>query len=458
MAMSKWFFGLHFRLVLGFVLVLALALGSVSFYVGHAAEQEVERFRQDVETARAARIEDLLGEYYSEQGGWVGLQRSVEQAATVFGHRILVRDSEGRLVADSHQRFGRPWQQTRPGIQNFPILMSGDEIGSVAFESSDVPDVAPDPSWSRLVSAMNRSLIWTGLVAGAGGILLVSLMSRRLLAPARALTSAARRLGQGDFSQRVSTSGRDEIGELGRTFNSMAEGLERAERQRRNLIADVAHELRTPLSNVQGYLEAVKDGLLQPDIATIDTIHQQVLQLAHLVEDLRVLALAEAGSLRLNLEPDSLEDVLRRSVEAIQPRAETRGISVSLEVPPGLPLVEMDRARIAQVVGNLLENAILHTPQGGQVAVSAEVVGTSSARVTVADTGEGIPPEDLPQVFERFYRVDPSRTRATGGVGLGLTIAKQIVEAHGGTIRAESKPGKGSRFIFDLPLAAPAST
>ena len=175
------------------------------------------------------------------------------------------------------------------------------------------------------------------------------------------------------------------------------------------------------------------------------------------MEDLRLLALAEAGALRLNRELDSLADVLHRSVEAIRPRAEAKGVAVSLDAQPDFPLIEIDRTRVAQVVGNLLENAIQHTPEGGQVAVLAEVTG-SAARVTVADTGEGIPPEDIPQVFERFYRVDASRSRATGGVGLGLTIAKQLVEAHGGNIRAESTPGKGSRFIFELPLVQPASS
>ncbi|MDO8749641.1 MAG: ATP-binding protein, partial [Dehalococcoidia bacterium] len=310
---------------------------------------------------------------------------------------------------------------------------------------------------SRLVLAVQRSLLLTGLVAGAGGILLVSLVSRRILAPVRLLSSAARGLGQGDLTRRVPATGRDEVGQLAGTFNTMADSLQKAEHQRRNLVADVAHELRTPLSNIQGYLEAVKDGLLQPDSATIETIYQQVLHLSHLVEDLRLLALAEAGALHLNREPDSLEDVLQRSVAAVRPRAEARGIAVSLTVPPEFPIVEIDRTRIAQVIGNLLENAIQHTPESGEVRVVAEVIGPT-ARVTVADTGEGIPPEDLPYVFERFYRVDASRSRATGGVGLGLTIARKLVEAHGGAIRAESTPGKGSRFIFELPLAQPAAT
>tara|TARA_B100000315_G_scaffold215101_1_gene214150 strand:+ start:252 stop:1043 length:792 start_codon:yes stop_codon:yes gene_type:complete len=256
----------------------------------------------------------------------------------------------------------------------------------------------------------------------------------------------------------VSTTGQNEISQLARTFNSMAEDLERAEGQRRSLMADVAHELRTPLSNIQGYIEAVRDGLLQPDASTMDTIHQQVLHLARLVEDLRLLALAEAGALTLTWRPESLEDVLRRAVEPFRPRAEAKGVALSLEIPPRLPLLEMDRTRIAQVVANLLENAIVHTPEGGRVTVSAEMAGPESramAKVIVADTGEGLPPEDLPLVFERFYRVDCSRTRSTGGAGLGLTIAKQLVEAHGGNISAESVLGQGSRVVFELPSTHP---
>ena len=451
--MRNWFFSLQFRLILGFALVLALAMGSASIYVGTAAQREAERFQEEVEEARAARVEQVVSRHYSTRRAWTGLQPAIEQAGSLYGRRIVVTDLGGQVVGDSHLRSGMRLKQVRPGSRFFSILSEGSEVGAVSMAPGDVSVVAPEPSFSRLVSALDRYLLWAGLAAGAGGILLVSLVSRRVLAPARVLGMAARRLGQGDLSQRVPASARDEVGQLGRAFNSMAEGLESAQRQRRSLMADVAHELRTPLSNIQGYIEALRDGLLQPDGATIDTVYRQVLHLADLVEDLRVLALAEAGDLRLKRQPDSLEELLRTSVESFRPRAAARGVSISLAVPAEFPQVDMDRTRIAQVAVNLLENAILHTPQSGEVKVLAEVIEATTARVTVADTGAGIPPEELPYVFDRFYRVDPSRTRATGGVGLGLTIARQLVEAHGGTIRAESTSGRGSRFIFDLPLA-----
>ena len=450
--MANWFYSLQFRLIAAFALVLALALTSVSVYVGVTTNRAVEKYQQEVDEARAARMEQMVTQYYSTRRGWTGLQPYIEQASSLYGWRIVVRDADGIILADSHYGFSNPWLDPRRGSLLFPVINGGREVGSVAVAPNPLPEIVPEPSVSLLASALNRSLLWTGLAAGAVGILALSLLSRQVLAPVRVLSSATTLLGQGDLAQRVLVHGRDEIANLGRTFNSMAEDLEKAEQQRRSLMADIAHELRTPLSNIQGYLEALKDGLLQPDKDTIDTIYQQVLHLTHLVEDLRLLALADAGALRLNKELDSLEEVLRRSVEAVRPRAEVGGVSLSLHISEGFPLVEMDRTRISQVVGNLLENALLHTSQTGQVMVVGDVISDNAVRVTVKDTGEGIPSKELSQIFERFYRVDLSRTRATGGAGLGLTIAKQRVEAHGGTIRVESILGKGSSFIFELPL------
>ena len=331
--------------------------------------------------------------------------------------------------------------------------MVGDqEVGFFALDSENVPGAIPEPPISRLASAVNRYLLWAGLASGVVGVLMVSLVSRRLLSPMQALGHAARRLGGGDLTQRVPATGPTELVDLAGSFNAMAGSLQNAEEQRRNLVADVAHELRTPLSNIQGYLEAVKDGLLEPNEETIDTIYQQAVHLSQLVEDLRLLAQVEGGSLGLNIAPDSLPEVLRRSVEAFRARAEAEGVELSMYTPADFPLVTMDRTRIAQVVANLLENAIRHTPSGGRVEVRLDEAAIAKATVTVSDSGEGIPAQELPHLFERFHRVDPSRARSTGGAGLGLTIAKQLVEAHGGTIHAESALGQGSRFVFELPL------
>ena len=452
--MSRWFFGLQFRLILGFALVIVLALGAASLYIGYAAQREVDRIKSEVESVRSARLEQLVKRFYSRNEGWGGVQPVLERAGSLYGRDIVIVDPVGRVVGDSRRRHGGQYDRYRKfEPPPHPVLIAGKKVGDFRVAASDAPEPIPEPPLSRFAVAINRSLLWAGIVTGTGGILLVSLLSRRALVSVRQLNLAARRLGSGDLAQRVPALGRDEIGELGRTFNVMAKGLEEAERQRRNLVADVAHELRTPLSNIQGYVEAVRDGVLEPDRGTVDTIHQQVLYLAHLVEDLRLLAEAESNELRLDLRPDSIAEVLDKSVEAFRPRAEAKGVPTRIDLAAGLPLVEMDRTRIAQVLDNLLENAVRHTPAGGAVGLTAEPVESEAVRITVSDGGEGVSDEALPYVFERFYRTDRSRARTTGGTGLGLTIAKQLLQAHGGTIRAESKRGHGSRFIFELPIS-----
>ncbi|MBI4219090.1 MAG: GHKL domain-containing protein, partial [Chloroflexi bacterium] len=249
----------------------------------------------------------------------------------------------------------------------------------------------------------------------------------------------------------VEVSQADEVGQLATTFNDMAEGLQHAEEQRRTLAADVAHELRTPISNLQGYLEAIKDGVLQPEPATIENLYQQVRHLGRLVEDLRMLALAEAGSLPLSLAPEKIEEIVNSTVDAFRPRAAEKGVQLVADHAGDLPAIEVDRTRISQVLANLIENAITHTPEGGSVEVTVDR-SQDAVRIAVTDTGVGIPAESLPLIFERFYRVDPSRSRTTGGAGLGLTIVKRLVEMHGGTVWAESEVGQGSTFTVELPL------
>jgi len=469
--------------------ILALATSAVSVYIGYMAHREVGQFQSEFDLARSSRVNTTLAQFYEATEGWSGVQALIKRAGFLSDREIVVVNESGEVVGDS--RVGQTSSPTCPHhFQLTPIVVGGSEVGSVMVTATErgpryqgrfrgppggfpppaVPEQFEEPQLVRFAEVINRSLVLAGLAACATGILLVSLVSRRVLGSVGNLTVAARALGSGDLSQRVDVKGHDEMAELGRTFNTMAGGLEDAERQRRNMVADIAHELRTPLSNIQGYTEALTDGLLKPDSATLDTIHQQVLYLSHLIEDLRLLAETEARDFRLNLELDSVDDVVRRAAEAFRPRAEAKRATLVIEIQDGLPPVTLDRIRIEQVIGNLVENAIRHTPSGGSVTVSAETpasILTQEGRrsesadfvtVTIADTGEGIPADVLPFVFDRFHRVDPSRDRETGGAGLGLTIARQLVEAHGGFIRAESTEGSGSRFVFDLPVEPRASS
>ena len=436
---SRWLHSLHFRLTLILVVVLALALAAVSICISFAVDQEVVGFRRELDTARASRLSEVFGDLYSETDDWEDIESALELVSALDGRRILLTDQEGRVVR---------------GIED---ERSGRSLLAVQFPDRQPTTTTADPQWSQIASEVNRSLIWIGLAAGVIGVLLVSLLFRRALRPVKVLTSAARSLGEGDLSQRVAEGGQSELGLLGNTFNAMAEGLERDEGQRKNLMSDVPHELRTPLFNIQGHLEAIKDGVFEPDTDTIGTVYQQVEHLANLVEDVRLLALAESRALHLAVEPHSVAEVLERCVESFRPQAELEGLSLRISVDPDISTAPMDRTRIAQVVGNLLQNAIFHTPSGGKVTISARKVAGDRVSIAVADTGSGIPDEDLPLVFDRFHRVDRARSTVTGGSGLGLAIARELVEAHGGVTYAESDLGKGSRFVFELPLTVPLS-
>jgi len=218
------------------------------------------------------------------------------------------------------------------------------------------------------------------------------------------------------------------------------------------MVADIAHELRTPLSNLRGYLEAVRDGVIKPDADTIRSLDEEAALLSRLVDDLQELSLAEAGELKLVCQAENIGELIKQMVVGVEAQVVAKEVSISIDLSDKLPLVNIDAHRISQVLRNLLENALAHTAEGGTISVTARQQ-ENWVEVSVTDTGEGIPAEDLPNIFERFYRVDKSRARTTGGSGLGLTIAKRLVEAHGGTIQAQSEWGKGSCFSFTVPVA-----
>ena len=274
----------------------------------------------------------------------------------------------------------------------------------------------------------------------------------------RELTETAERLGKGELDQRVSQNHGGEIGQLASAFNTMASELETAETRRRRLTADIAHELRTPLTNIRGYLEAVKDGVVEPDEDTIDTLHNETLHLSTLVEDLRLLAIADAGALKLEMFPDRIETIVESVVQASKPRSMDADVELVSEIADELPLVEIDRTRMIQVLQNLIENAIQHSPPNSQVTLRVDQIEeTRSVQISVSDQGDGISEADIGLLFDQFYRVDTSRTRSTGGAGLGLTIVKRLVEAHGGSISVTSEIGDGSTFVVELPGYRPAN-
>jgi len=277
-------------------------------------------------------------------------------------------------------------------------------------------------------------------------------LANRLAAPARALTAAARKLAEGNWNQQLPVRSGDEFGQMTAAFNEMAAEITRQAALRRRLVGDVAHELRTPLSVLRLELEAAQDGL-QSSQDAVSHLGEELAILEGLVQDLGLLAQAEAGELPLNLQLQDLGELITSTVERWQGRAVARGLTLTAQVQPSLPPLELDRLRINQVLTNLFSNALRHTPAGGRIVVDVRPANEEQALlVSVQDTGQGIPPHVLPHIFERFYRADPARSRETGGAGLGLSIARQAVELHGGRLWAESELGVGSTFYFSIPI------
>jgi signal transduction histidine kinase len=442
---------LQFRLLAVFTLVILVTIGTVFFFLNQATQGEIHRFGERVDRIRAGRMEIELSYYYSQHGDWQGIQPFVEQWGNLYGQQIILTDTNGTVVADSERELlGELYDPDLPGRPLSPPWQAG-AIGTlyISPESSLEVDFT---SLQILFKAIGLFFIRGGLIAVAFALIMTFFLSRRILAPVRALTSAARNLGHGDFSQRVQVKDKSELGELAETFNSMAGNLERAEQLRQNMVADIAHELRTPLSNIRGYLEAMRDGVIEPDTDTILSLDEEATLLSRLVDDLQELSLAEAGELKLVCQTEDITELIKQTVAGVQAQAIAKGLSVSIDLPDKLPPVNIDSHRISQVLRNLLENAVAHTASGDAITVTVKQKD-NYLEVAVKDTGEGIPAEDLLNIFERFYRVDKSRARATGGTGLGLTIAKRLVEAHGGKIEVYSEPGKGSRFAFTLPVA-----
>jgi signal transduction histidine kinase len=443
---------LWFRLSITFAVIIVLTVGTLYFLVSERIAVEMANYEQISEEYRTDQIVSRLYAYYWRQGlSWEGVQSVIQDASSIAGTHIILTAANGTVIADSQGTLlGQYYNPDSPG-SNITMPWSTEISGKVyiSLDPEAEPYVAP---FRRLSESINRFLLLGGAVAIVVALILTFVLSRRLSSPIGVLANAARRLGRGDLSQRVQFQGKGEVGELAQAFNSMAADLDHVEQLRRNLIADVAHELRTPLSNIQGYLEAIRDRVMKPNAATIRSLNEEVALLSRLVNELQELSLAEAGELKLVYQAEDIAKLVKQAVTSWQPQLAAKEILLSLDLPDNLPLVNIDWQRVNQVLHNLLENAVAYTHKGGTINVAATARG-DWVEVSVSDTGEGIPAEDLPHIFERFYRVDKSRARATGGSGLGLTIAKRLVEAHGGTITVQSELGRGSRFSFTLPIA-----
>ncbi len=472
---------LRVQLVLAFTLVVVVAVGAIAALVLRTTDTQFRRYvtHSDMQ-ASGSGIQQLIA-HYDQAGSWEGIETLLAGAtfvggmppqppSTEFDRRfsarpgaldVILADTKSRIVYDS---TGEATGQKLPRAdrsQALPIARSDGEVLGYLLLSLPGGDDRLGELEQRFLDRMQNILITGAVLAVGASLIMGALLSRSLTAPLQRLAAAARAVAGGDLGHRVRAEGSDELIEVAQAFNDMTVALGESERQRRNMVADVAHELRSPLTVLQGNLRAMLDGVYQLDVAEISSLYDETRLLSRLVDDLRDLALADAGQLRLALRPVDLVSLILNAVDTLTSAAEGQGVALDGRLADDLPTVQADADRVAQVLRNLLINALRHTPPGGAVTVTATANG-SGVEVAVGDTGEGIAPENLGHVFERFWRSDPARTRTDGlgrmgGTGLGLSVAQSLVEAHGGRIWVESTPGQGSTFRFTLPSALAAS-
>jgi len=474
------------RLTFAFVAVTLIGVAVVALLTDWSASTQFRQFLMHEAMMSPGGLTDDLASYYQQNGNWNGISKVLSDSQLtpvgrgrgmgmmMVGPPILFADASGRVVYDElGTRTGNVLSAT-DRASAMPVLSNGNTVGYLIAGAMRTDTLAP--AEQSFLNDLRRTLVIAALIAGALGIILGLVVSRAVAAPLNDLANAAHAFAERDWSRRVRVSGTAEVATVAREFNAMADAIQRGEAQRRALVADIAHELRTPLAVVQGNLRAMLDEVYPLERKEIATIYDETRLLSRLVDDLRELALAESGQLDLKVETVDLGRVIRAAIENFSAAADAQNVrlifntsSIGSHADAGLgmgaqsaeqktetPRVRGDSDRIAQVLRNLLANALRYTPSGGRIALSV-TQDKNFARVSVADTGEGIAPENLTRVFDRFYRGDKSRARSSfdlrsgGGSGLGLAIAKSWVEAMGGRIGAESELGRGSTFWFTIP-------
>lgn len=463
-----FFKGLRGQLARSFVLVILVSVGIVAIIAGQVATFRLDDFGIVASRRRAFRFVPFLADFYAQQGSWEGVTALIEHFDdSIPPHlieemspqypwqidltEVLARDravlaaADGQVVADSLGTLSRG-QPLPANLEEYivPIYLQDKPIGMLAI-ISDVDHGAE----AAVRIGLRRTLLGAGLFAGALALLVSFVLAHRITEPVRNLSLAARRLASGDSHDPLPVQTDDEIGEMTRAFNEMAAAIEEQKRLRRQMVADIAHELRTPLSIMQLEIEGLEDGLQAPAKAAA-SLHAEVDALSRLIQDLRLLSLADAGGLQLKQEELGLSAFLQQMVNRWQTPAQSRQVQLQAEIADSMPLVRADEERLAQIVSNLLSNALRYTSAGGTVTVGGHANETEAV-LWVSDSGSGIDAEELPYLFERFYRTDRSRSRGTGGSGLGLAIAKQLVTLHGGRIWAESEASVGTTFYVALP-------
>ncbi len=469
---------LTLKLTLAFLVVCLIEAVLVGVFIRQATVREFDRFLREEEQERL--VTDAAT-YYRSFGSWEGARAAFAgrrgQPQGPPPGRSQARQAPPRQDQGSPRRGEVPPPFVLVDQQGVVVLPAGryrvgdqvpgerlDEgtpvvVGEALVGTVFLTDQAQQlgPGEQRYLARTDQALLYAALGALAIALLLGLFFARTYTRPLRQLTIATRALARGDLLQEVPVQTQDELGTLTRAFNQMSADLAQAKALRRQMTADIAHDLRTPLTVLYGYLEALRDGALPPTPARFEMLFAEVKQLNGLVEDLRTLSLADAGELTLQRTPVAPGTLLERTVASFAKQAQDKGIELTMSRADGLPGLFVDAERMMRVLGNLVSNALRYTPAQGRITLKAQAQ-EGAVHLQVQDTGEGLPAEVLPDLFKRFYRIDASRTQREGETGLGLAIARKIVEAHGGTIAVESELGHGTTFTITLPGVEPERT
>ena len=449
---------LRLRFVAVTMAIAGITLAGIALFSRRVTLQEIERVTASPphpwRDPESLRIPLLV--HWNRMQSWSGVLPLLERLAGDSSDLLLV-STDGRTLAAwppalaSARVVLHPDQslevdsRTAAGENRRMLLRGAPGVGLPGATLYILPaEPVAEASRRQIRNSVNRSLLLALLFAFAFTLVAALALSRYIFRPIRALAAVAGRIAEGRFDERVPLHGRDEIGSLAATFNTMADRLAHTEQLRRGMVGDISHELRTPLTRMQCQVEAMQDGLAPATPEALRHIHEQIRILERLMDDLQDLSLSDAGQLKLNPAPLRIDEIIR-SIAASQP--------IALDLPPNLPPVLVDARRIRQVLQDLIDNAVRHGPEGATVTITARLQ-SPGIEIRVQDRGPGIPPEQLALIFERFHRWDDSRARATGGTGLGLAVVKQLVVAHGGRVWAESTPGEGTTVIFTLPTIA----
>lgn len=432
--------GLRARLAIALVGVAVLAVGLAMLLSNRGLEPLVTDAARSRLQRSADHLADLAAVVYVDKGGWSPTaRRTLTHLAELDGLRFTVRTSDG-------DRFGRltPGSETAEAA----IVAGASGVGSIEVAGAGPGLLTPEEEHLR--SSLNRLHLIAGAASVAAALLLAFLLAETLSKPLRRIRGAAERIEHGDLRARVEPTGDPELRSVAYSLNRLAGTLEQEEQIRRQTVGDLAHELRTPVNGLLARIEAAQDGLLDAP-ANLEAMHTEALRLTRLLDDLSMLADAERPGLLLEKEPLDLAEVARATADSFAPRFADAGITLEIVSSPAW--VDGNRNRLEQIVSNLLSNALQYTEKGGIVTLRVEG-GTAEAVLDVSDTGVGIAPEDFRHVFTRFWRSDRSRSRATGGAGIGLAIVQELVRAHNGRVAVDSKPAQGSHFRVVLPAIA----